>query len=485
METKSFEKFAGPGVDTSVFTPLARSSKGTLRCCCGGDKSPTDIRWYGIYYPDGTKVSPTKVAFCEWCGEHAFKASEVWQVPSGSQHLGDFKCSTAFTPKYLDIVGNRRCVLREFALPDGSIQNLQLNCNLINRDDTVWVPITVGAGAEDKAAANSGVLRANVPTHSYWEVVIGGYKGDVISNDDGVRTKFGQMRRHTHKLYCGRSAQNGEIDWPNGSDGQCGPNDGPQCASCIRLQEKQPWFKVISAKFKNGESVSITNSSGNSNFYTPLAGGQLIINSKATGVKGKRFFSVTPPRSAVRARQEGNPLPDDSTAHMVAEHDTTSNILEIEISLHIEKKPQPKPVYREGAYFGGGFRSGGDSGVAKGGGFRSGGIARGRSKKEGLTGGSNFSASGHSEHVHTTTTISTFPEIGRVKYTVQLVNDEGDDERMHFANIIDQQIVGWKTAEIAQLTRQRDQIDAQIGRLQGHERHITHADFDQQALHLV
>ena len=477
MEPKSFEKFAGPGVDTSVFTPLARSSKGTLRCCCGSDKSPTDIRWYGIYYPNGTKVPPTTVAFCEWCGEHAFKESEVWQVPSGYRHLGvlgGFKCSTASTHKYLDIVGNRRCVLREFALPDGSIQNLQLNCNLINGDDTEWVPITVGAGAEDKAAADSGVLRANVPTHSYWEVVIGGYKGDVISNDDGVRTKFGQRMRHTHKLYCGRSAQNGEIDWPTGSDGQCGPNAGPQCASCIRLQEKQPWFKVISAKFKNGESVSITNSSGNSNFYTPLAGGQLIINSKATGVKGKRFFSVTPPRSAVKAHHEGIPPPDDSTAHMVAEHDTRSNILEIEISLHIEKKPQPKPVYRgRGVSDGGGFRGGG-------------GITRGVAKSGGLTGGSNFSASGHSEHVHTTTTTSTFPEIGdRVKYTVQLVNDEGDDERRHFANIIDQQIVSWKRAEIAQLTRQRDQIDAQILRLQGHERHITQADFDQQSLHLV
>ena len=477
METNSFEKIAGLGVDTSVFTPLARSSKGTLRCCCGSDKSPPDIRWYGIYYPDGTKVAPTKVAFCEWCGEHAFKDSEVWQVPSGSQHFGGLKCSTAFTHKYLDIVGNRRCVLREFTLPDGSIQNLQLNCNLLNRDDTEWVPITVGAGDADQAAADSGVLRANVPTHSYWEVVIGGYKGNVISNDEGARTKFSQRRRHAHKLYCGQSAQNGEIEWPAGSNGQCGPNDGPQCASCLLLQEKQPWFKVISAKFKNGESVSITNSSGNSNFYTPLAGGQLIINSKATGVKGKRFFSVTPPRSAVRAHHEGIPPPDDSTAHMVAEHDTRSNILEIEISLHIENKPQPKPVSK-----GGGFRS------AKGG-FRS---AKGGARNrvvddggDGLTGGSNFSASGHSEHVRTTNTSSTFPEIGRVKYTVQLANDERDDERRHFANIIDQQIVDWKRSEIAQLTRQRDQIDALIRRLQRPERHITHANFDQQAIHLI
>ena len=50
-------------------------------------------------------------------------------------------------------------------------------------------------------------------------------------NDQGHKIKLGTERKD--KYYCGQDV--GESNLP-GSDGHCGPNNGPQCQSCLRFQ---------------------------------------------------------------------------------------------------------------------------------------------------------------------------------------------------------------------------------------------------------
>ena len=67
-----------------------------------------------------------------------------------------------------------------------------------------------------------------------------------LVNDDGADVYLGGNKRifgfaipgvhsgdYAHLYYCGRFL--GEDAIP-GSDGHCGPDDGPQCASCRRFQ---------------------------------------------------------------------------------------------------------------------------------------------------------------------------------------------------------------------------------------------------------
>jgi len=53
----------------------------------------------------------------------------------------------------------------------------------------------------------------------------------LLFNDDGARIAFGSGPC-CHKYYCGRAL--GRVAIP-GSDGRCGPNNGPQCRSCRRV----------------------------------------------------------------------------------------------------------------------------------------------------------------------------------------------------------------------------------------------------------
>lgn len=54
-----------------------------------------------------------------------------------------------------------------------------------------------------------------------------------LENDEGAQMEYGLSFGHTHKLYCGRTLGAHRIP---GSDGQCGTHNGPQCASCRRFQ---------------------------------------------------------------------------------------------------------------------------------------------------------------------------------------------------------------------------------------------------------
>eukprot|EP00403_Amphidinium_massartii_P003350 CAMPEP_0178382990 /NCGR_PEP_ID=MMETSP0689_2-20121128/6774_1 /TAXON_ID=160604 /ORGANISM="Amphidinium massartii, Strain CS-259" /LENGTH=318 /DNA_ID=CAMNT_0020003203 /DNA_START=89 /DNA_END=1045 /DNA_ORIENTATION=- len=56
-----------------------------------------------------------------------------------------------------------------------------------------------------------------------------------MTNDEGVRVALGQGPC-SHRYYCGRELGKEELP---GSDGRCGPNNGPQCPSCHRFQVGQ------------------------------------------------------------------------------------------------------------------------------------------------------------------------------------------------------------------------------------------------------
>ena len=53
-------------------------------------------------------------------------------------------------------------------------------------------------------------------------------------NDEGAAVALSSDARYAHLYYCGRHLGREAIP---GSDDQCGPNNGPQCASCKRSQE--------------------------------------------------------------------------------------------------------------------------------------------------------------------------------------------------------------------------------------------------------
>ena len=53
-------------------------------------------------------------------------------------------------------------------------------------------------------------------------------------NDEGAEVFPGRQERH--RYYCGRNLGRAAIP---GSDGRCGPTNGPQCQSCIRFQVAQ------------------------------------------------------------------------------------------------------------------------------------------------------------------------------------------------------------------------------------------------------
>jgi len=60
-------------------------------------------------------------------------------------------------------------------------------------------------------------------------------------NDDGARVELGNGEG-SNKFYCGRDLGTEAIP---GSDGRCGPNNGPQCASCQRFQNQDSNVTIL------------------------------------------------------------------------------------------------------------------------------------------------------------------------------------------------------------------------------------------------
>ncbi len=60
-----------------------------------------------------------------------------------------------------------------------------------------------------------------------------GFESSSTQNDEGAPVALSTLSGHTHRYYCGRHLGTNAIP---GSDGRCGPTNGPQCRSCVRLQ---------------------------------------------------------------------------------------------------------------------------------------------------------------------------------------------------------------------------------------------------------
>ena len=59
------------------------------------------------------------------------------------------------------------------------------------------------------------------------------------STGDGLIRTLGTSPGYTNLFYCGRSLGSRAIP---GSDGQCGPNNGPQCTACVKYQREQGYI---------------------------------------------------------------------------------------------------------------------------------------------------------------------------------------------------------------------------------------------------
>jgi hypothetical protein len=219
-----------------------------------------------------------------------------------------------------------------------------------------------------------------------------------------------------------------------------------------RFKGSNLYFKVKSAKFGDGRVVKITNQMGSTNFYTPLEGSLMTINSYLTGVQGQRFFFVAP-----STLEKANKLE--------ADHNNESNKLYLTFSIHkkVDWNPEPEPVFRGG----GGYR-----GIAKG-------ATRGS-----YNGGSNFAASGNSSNVSTRRVNATFPEIEEISAIIQLVNNEPEEELIHVTKVIQEQVDGEKQRKIDALLKQKEMIDIQIQELMGTEsaRSTVFGQTDQESL---
>eukprot|EP00941_MAST-03F_sp_MAST-3F-sp1_P003112 g3112.t1 len=85
----------------------------------------------------------------------------------------------------------------------------------------------------------------------------------VLRNDEGFIIMQSQTIGYSQNFYCGR-----HLGWDaiENSDGQCGPHNGPQCASCARFQEKfsqkkEEFFERCNFTpiFEIGEFVTVQN----------------------------------------------------------------------------------------------------------------------------------------------------------------------------------------------------------------------------------
>eukprot|EP00798_Chlamydomonas_sp_ICE-L_P029420 gene29420-5768_t len=88
------------------------------------------------------------------------------------------------------------------------------------------------------------------------DVNSGATKSNNMANDEGAAvTRTTQSDRNTglYLFYCARTLGTETIP---GSDGQCGPSDGPQCHSCKCFQKKAPPPLHIAAHFGLHDVVS-------------------------------------------------------------------------------------------------------------------------------------------------------------------------------------------------------------------------------------
>jgi hypothetical protein len=360
------------------------------------------------------------MSFCQWCGENAFKSSEVWSIEDDEHPR--IKCNLVCdtpTKKCKSYIGERRCIPLEFSGYDPTLCRtvsgaLELNVNLIDKDNRNWTPATLGISDADKSAAKANVLRARIPTHQRWQFIV-----------------------------------KAKPDMP---------------------LETDLYYKFGKIETKDGRVVKIKNQSGRTDFYIPIIPFSQYSNRDPsmtevcgyeTGVEGEQFFFIAPPKAEVESG-----LADESN--------NLSNIFQGTITIH--KKVMRKTIVARGSVNDDvQYRGASKGGTTRGGSF---------------TGGTNLGTSGFQGNVQTRQVDADFPEIDSIKFTIQIVNDETDAERIYFANIIEKQTQIWRDSKIESLISQRNIIDDEIatlrtGTVRSRGMEKVSSSFREQEVHLI
>jgi len=387
--TSTHEHF-GTGAGQMALPLDTPDTKGNFRTCIGNSAHNSSIEWYGYIGDDGEKVKVSDLTFCQFCGINNFPPDKVFLVTDAdypTRLVPMLVCDTSRTANCLKYGIDTRCL---------HYGGFRVNINLINHDDTDWKPVTRIPTPKAMAAARSGVHIVGVPTSMGWEISI---KGD-----------------------------------PNG-----------------KYRHSDLLYKIKEAKFGDGRKVKVTDSRGNTNFYTSFQS-NTGIRFNGYGGENTRFVFWKPSNK-------------EKSHGLQATHDGESNKLYLTLSIHREmKKPKPQPqptydCYEEGGYRGGGSQMrGGGEGTSKGGqtlGQEKGSCSYG--------GGSNFSSHGNTFHTQTTVVDSTFPEVeDPVEMIVQLVNNESEEELIHFTRQLQSQVDGAKREEIERMEREKAQLEAAL-----------------------
>ena len=180
-------------------------------------------------------------------------------------------------------------------------------------------------------------------------------------------------------------------------------------------------YKIKDATFGDGRKVKVTDTRGATNFYTSFQSNTGI---RFNGYDGEntRFLFWKP--SAM-----------EKSYGLHAKHDGESNKLYLILSIHREvKRPASQPTYNcyEEREI-----------------YRGGAGTKGGSQQNDYGRGSNFSSHGNTFHPQTTGVDSTFPEVEEpVEIIVQLVNNESEEELIHFTRQLQTQVDAAKRAEI-------------------------------------
>ena len=153
---------------------------------------------------------------------------------------------------------------------------------------------------------------------------------------------------------------------------------------------------------------------------------------------GERFFFVAPSKK-------------ETDHHLEAEHNADSNVFKLTAEIYDmnEKTVPPPRKTPKGAtqWRGGGGQTRGGGGQTRGGGGQT----------RGYTGGSNFGADGYSEHVKTHQ-INVDPVlVDTVNLTLQLVNNESEEERVYQTEKIVRHIDANIKREVAKTAAELDQ----------------------------
>lgn len=374
--SKTTDQHFGIGVDTSIFTPKILNSKGELRACLGSHNKAPNRKWYGITNPEnGMRINPYDISFCEFCGNNGFKSNEIFEITD---------------QEYPFIIPKLSCdspITEKYKSIIGDkrcvyMNGIKFNVNITDESDKIWSPILKIPTEQGINAASKGVLLAALPSMSYWEFV-------VKADEDG-------------SYY----------------------ND--------------KYYYKVKGKFEDGRDITVMDQKGNTNYYTPMKGGMVSVNSYKSGY-GNRFFFQAPSKLEI----------DESIEPI---HNNSSNKLFLEVTIY-----EKQEIYQSR---GGGVMRGGDGGKWRG---SNGGVTRGGG---GYAGGSNFGTSGYSEGVITKNVNANFIKINSINCIIQLVNNEDDSEREYMSRKIQDQVDRHTQMEIATMISQRNILDFKINKLQ-------------------